>query len=354
MKVAVIGTVGLPARYGGFETLVENLVKNISDDNLPYDVSVYCSGKIYPDRQNTYMSAKLIYLPFNANGPQSVIYDYFSLLSAMWRADIILLLGVSGATILPLVRALSSVKIITNIDGLEWQREKWRGVSKWFLKISEAFAVRFSHNVVADNSAIADYVRNKYDVVPSFIAYGGDHASLRPSKSITPHDLDLDFPYAFALCRIEPENNVHLILEAFSQCQTRLIFIGNWQASEYGQDLHKRYCSNSNLRLLDPVYDAELLWVYRNSCFVYIHGHSAGGTNPSLVEMMHFAKPVIAFDCIYNRATMENKGSYFENSSELIQQVESLENAPDLDMQEIAKRRYTWKLVTQQYVSLLK
>jgi glycosyltransferase involved in cell wall biosynthesis len=114
-------------------------------------------------------------------------------------------------------------------------------------------------------------------------------------------------PYACKVCRIEPENNVHVVLDAFSKLPRHtLVFIGNWNNSEYGRALREKYKDNTNMHLLDPIYDQRTLDVIRGNCFLYIHGHSAGGTNPSLVEAMYLGLPVIAFDVSYNRTTTDN------------------------------------------------
>ena len=159
MKLAIIGTVGVPASYGGFETLVEHI---IGDDENQY--TVYCSGKHYSDRISGYKGAKLVYIPLKANGAMSVIYDLASILHALiYGHRQFLILGTSGAIVIPLLAVLwPSVRTVTNIDGIEWRREKWQGLAKRFLKFSEYLAVKHSTTVVADNQAIADYVRSAY------------------------------------------------------------------------------------------------------------------------------------------------------------------------------------------------
>jgi glycosyltransferase involved in cell wall biosynthesis len=356
-RLAIIGTVGLPANYGGFETLVENLVQFHSGHSLPEHVTVYCSSKTYPDKPSTYLSAQLRYVALNANGVQSVLYDVLSLVSALWhRSDVILLLGVSGAMALPIVRLLSSARIITNIDGIEWRREKWQGVAKSFLRFSEKMAVRYSHAVIADNGAIAEYVKQTYGVNSHVIAYGGDHAVAVDAVAVDEYSLPKH--YAFSVCRIEPENNVHVIVEVFSKLIAQpLVIVGNWDNSEYGRDVRARYSAFKHLFLLDSIYDIGKLKTLRSQATFYVHGHSAGGTNPSLVEAMHFGKAVLAFDCDYNRSTTENKALYFGTSTELQQTLLSM-NQLDLDrvgveMLEVAQRRYTWNIVAEQYFSLL-
>lgn len=342
--IAIIGTVGVPACYGGFETLVDNL---LDEKTAEENITVYCSSKSYVDQPSFYKNAILKYIPLHANGIQSVPYDIWSICHAVYkRTDSILLLGVSGAICLPIIRLFSKAKIVTNIDGLEWRRHKWGTLAKKFLKFSEKIAVKYSDVIVADNQAIADYVQAEYGVISEVIAYGGDHAVVDELSSE-------DEGYALALCRIEPENNVELILNSFSQTDKELQFIGNWDNSIFGKEMKTKYSRYNNIKIVDPIYDISELFKIRTNCSLYVHGHSAGGTNPSLVEMMHFSKPITAFDCNYNRASTENKASYFSDQAELVEQIKAnsfISNGAK--MLEIAKRRYTWDIVKKQYFSL--
>jgi len=346
MKVSIIGTVGVPACYGGFETLVENLLcKNERDKHI----SIYCSSKVYPNKPAQYENAKLVYIPLNANGAQSILYDIWSLCHAVYKGtDNILLLGVSGAICLPFICLFSKVRIVTNIDGLEWKRDKWNKWIKMFLKYSEKLAVKYSDVVVADNKAISDYVKVEYGIESETIAYGGDHAVIT--------DLNLsDAGYALALCRIEPENNVEMVLDSFSETNKKLMFIGNWDNSDFGREMKAKYQCYENIDIIDPIYEIEVLFEIRQKCSFYVHGHSAGGTNPSLVEMMHFGKAILAFDCNYNRASTEDNAQFFENTDELIQLINSSISPKNAsNMKEIAERRYTWEIVKQQYFNLFK
>lgn len=357
-KVSILGTVGVPANYGGFETLAENLVKYHYTTSLSGPVTVYCSSRSYPSRERSFLLAQLKYVPLNANGAQSIPYDIISLVSAVWhRSEVILLLGVSGAIVLPLIRLISSARIITNIDGIEWRREKWQGMAKWFLRFSEKMAVRFSHEVIADNGAIADYVKCTYGVDSHVIAYGGDHAVSVEGAPVDEYGLPES--YAFSVCRIEPENNVHMVLEAFAKLDSlALVMVGNWNKSEYGRAVRERFSTCKNILSLDSIYDLGKLKTLRARAMFYVHGHSAGGTNPSLVEAMHFGKAVLAYDCSYNRSTTENKALFFKNSEELMRLMQTIELSEvervGRDMLEIATRRYTWGVVGKQYFLLLK
>ena len=355
--ITIVGTVGVPASYGGFETLAENLAK-YHDAVLPNtSLTIYCSSASYTFKAPSYLSAQLKYVPLNANGPQSILYDIFSLVSAMWnRNEVILLLGVSGAIVLPLVRLLSCARIITNVDGIEWRRDKWQGLAKWFLRFSEKMAVRFSHEVIADNGGIANYVKQTYGVDAHVIAYGGDHAMA--VEAVAVDEFSLPEKFAFCVCRIEPENNVHMVLKAFAALKSHaLVMVGNWNNSDYGRTLREKYVAHSHIFLLDPIYDLGKLKTLRSQAAHYVHGHSAGGTNPSLVEAMHFGKPVLAFDCNFNRSTTEDRAFFFKTSAALAHLMETMDETEServgRHMLEIAQRRYTWRIVAQQYFALL-
>lgn len=351
-RVSILGTVGVPARYGGFETLADNLVSYAYKKNLGVSLAVYCSGKSKGETE--YLGAKLRFVPVKANGVSSILYDALCLVHALLKKDdCVVVLGVSGAFFIPIYRLFSNAKIITNIDGIEWKRDKWNGFAKWFLKISEKIAVNFSHSVIADNQAIADYVKLVYQKKCEVIPYGGDHVLVEAENGRWGA---LPDRYCLGLCRIEPENNVELILRAFSLLLNKnIVFIGNWSASEYGASLKLKYGNLSNVHLLDPIYDQSKLSVIRSNADCYIHGHSAGGTNPSLVEMMHFELPVIAFDCSFNRYTTDNEALYFNNEKGLGEQIVALDGLTDLGaaMRSIALERYTWDIVGKQYFSLI-
>ncbi|MGU5630001.1 DUF1972 domain-containing protein [Aeromonas caviae] len=351
-KVSVLGTVGIPACYGGFESLVQNLV-DYQSEHVEYHV--FCSSLAYNEKRYNYKNAKLIFLPIKANGIYSIPYDILSLFINLWRRpDVTLILGVSGCFFLPIYRLFSSSRIVTNIDGLEWRRDKWGYFAKAFLKFSERLAVSFSDVIVSDNQAIADYVYEEYGIVSKVVAYGGDHAIL-PEKKIPSDKND----FFLALCRIEPENNVAMILDAFSNSQQKLRFVGNWDASAYGRELKSRFAKYkySNIEIIDPVYDVGTLFELRSQCKGYVHGHSAGGTNPSLVEAMQFGMPIYAFDCIFNRHTTNNSALYFRDKDELHQLITISDNGAvgsGIKMKNIAIEKYQWRGVVAQYESLFK
>lgn len=356
-KLAIVGIVGVPANYGGFETLVDNLL-----DSLPtfFEVTVYCESKAYPEKLASYKGANLVYINKKANGAQSIIYDIVCLLKSYRKFEYVLLLGVSGAVILPFLKPFASAKIITHIDGLEWKRDKWGWFAKLFLKFSEFLAVKYSHGIIADNKHIQEYVDQEYQKDSYLIAYGANHVSPVLVQEYLKKYAFLSSPYVFTVCRIEPENNVEMQLKAFKECEIGMpyVVVGNWNANEYGMKLYQTYSKVENIILYNPIYEMEELNVLRSNSFFYLHGHSAGGTNPSLVEAMYLGLPVIAFGVNYNRETTFGKALYFNSFEELKELLLNirLHDRAQLthDLSKLAKKNYSWKAITKKYVKMFK
>ncbi len=349
-KVAIIGTKGIPADYGGFETLAQCLT-----DDKSVEYTVFCSSKDLSVKLSEYNGAKLRYIPLRANGFQSIPYDICSLICALKGYDVVLVLGVSGAIFLPIFRLLSKSRVVVNIDGLEHRRDKWNTLTRLFLKFSERLAVYNSDCVVADNKGIADYVVSEYGITPQTIAYGGDHAIRSVSEDNINKTLD-DYKvkrngFSLSICRIEPENNCHITLQAAAITGERLLFIGNWNRSEYGQNLRAKYSQYPNITLADPVYNLDTLYALRVSAARYIHGHSAGGTNPSLVEAMFFGCQIFAYDVVYNRETTANMAEYFTDVPSLATLLNS-EPKPAPQLYKIAQSRYCWDTIRSLYKHL--
>lgn len=357
-KVAIIGSTGVPAKYGGFETLAHQLVINLEDKS---ELSVYCSAKLFPEeeRQTHFHGAELHYVPLNGNGWQSIVYDIYSILHALTYADVLLILGVPGAIILPFVKLFSRKKIIVHLDGLEWKRDKWNKAAQLFLKFSESIAARFSDEIIADNQALYEYVEQTYNKDARVIAYGGDH-TFQDLMEVEAFEKLYPFTvcnYAFSVCRIEPENNTHLILEAFSEQETyELIFVGNWLHSDYSRKLYERYKHLDHIHLVLPIYDNTILDRFKEKAKLYIHGHSAGGTNPSLVEAMYAKMPVIAFDVNFNRYSTFGQAEYFSSKEELKEIVSSISESDMLKnaarMKKSADSKYKWSIIADNYLRM--
>ena len=354
--IAIVGIQGVPAQYGGFETLVENII----GENCPPDVvyTVFCSAKDYGrlERRDTYKGAKLKYVKgLYANGAQSTLYDMVSMMRCVRGYDAVVVLGVSGCLFLPLFRLFYHKRLIVNIDGLEHRRAKWGRFARWFLRKSEAMAVRCADVTVVDNKGIQDYVTATYGKPSTLIAYGGDHVMREVSEERQEEILKTFHlkknGYVLSICRIEPENNCHMTLEACAQSGQELVFVGNWKHNHYGMALKAQYGTAANIHLVDSEYDLDRLYALRNNAAAYIHGHSAGGTNPSLVEAMFFGRPILAYDVVYNRETTNGAAYYYNVAADL----QALLDRKDLDgtpMRRMAQERYTWKHIAQAYEAL--
>lgn len=357
-RIAIIGTAGIPARYGGFETLAQHLVDHLGDR---YQFTVYCSKFMYDKKEREALRngpVRLVYIPLSANGKSSILYDMIAMFHALFYADTLLVLGVSGTSFVPFIRLFSRKKIIVNIDGIEWKRAKWNSLARAFLRFSERLAMKYAHACIADNKVIQDYTVERYGKKAILAEYGADHVAPQPFDNNVRHNYPfLHAPYAFTVCRIEPENNIHMILEAFAKAGGKhLVVVGNWNNSAYGKALYAKYSGMETIHLLQPIYEAKTLNMLRSNCHVYIHGHSAGGTNPSLVEAMYLGLPILAFDVNYNRETTHNKAFYYRDAEGLSALLSTLKiqdlMGNRIVMKEIAEANYTWRQIAGKYVFL--
>jgi len=352
-KVAIIGTNGLPAKYGGFETLANYLVENLSKE---YDLTVYCSKLVKNEKLTEYKGAKLKHFPLSANGMEGILYDIVTIIHAFFTSDTLLILGSSGTIILPL-NYLFRKRIVFNFGGLDWQREKWNLFAKKFLKLSETLGVKFAEKTIVDNSVFGEYVKSEYGKDSYLIEYGGDHV-IPSNNSVVLNKYNLGGKkYFLSVSRAQEDNNIHLLLEAFKLDRNKdLAIISNWNTSEYGRRLKEEYSNIDNIEIIDAVYNQNELDAIRSQAYCYIHTHSACGSAPSLIEAMSLGLPIISFDVEANRSTTENKAIYFKDVAELTKILSTLKDE-ELDIlksisKEIADRRYKWAIISKKYSEL--
>lgn len=355
-KVAIIGTNGIPAKYGGFETLTEYLSKYL---NQEFDLTVYCAKTPKEKRLKSINNTKLVYIPLKANGWQSIIYDAISIIHAFIRNDVLVILGFSGVFAFPF-KIFFRKKIVFNIGGVEWKKVRGKKSfgklevisKKWFEKI----CIYYSDVVIADNQVIWDYVKTTYGIDSILAEYGGNHAIYKP---INEH-LKIKYPFLSAkydvtVSRAQEDMNIHLIIDAYKKTPERnLVVVSNWETSEYGRNLKQENKNKfSNIFLEDAIYNVDELNAIRSNAEIYIHSHSLCGTAPSLTEAMFLKLPIICFDVNTNRASTENNSIYFSNSESLVLELKSLDqnNIQQLGerMYEIAQRRYNWERIVNLY-----
>ena len=356
-KVALIGTNGIPAHYGGIETLAEYLARDLSQD---YELYCYCSKTPKQKQLDTYRNTKLIYLPLKANGWQSLLYDGWSILHSMWKHDVLVVLGCSCPFVMPF-KALKKEGIVYNsIGGREVDKVRgWKPLGKLELAIKKTFgrwAVNNSDFVIIDNAANVGLFESRYGFKPILAEYGGDHAQTEP---VTP-GMKAKYPflegqYDVTVSRAQEDMNIHMVIDAYKQVPERtVVIISNWQKSKYGQKLYAENAGKyPNVILQSAIYDQKELNTIRGNAALYLHTHSMCGTAPSLVEAMYLGLPIICFNVPTNLETTEHKSLYFESVPELVDVIKGLD-VPILerlkaDLHEIALRRYNWRRISDIY-----
>ena len=352
MKIGFIGTRGIPASYGGYETFVQELAPFLVVKGI--ECIVYCDRDSFD--KPVYKGVHLKYL--NITKSESPLKYYFkSLKQAAKECDILYVAGTGGALFYSLFKSKKSI-IITNTDGIEHRRDKWSFAKKLFIKILEFFAVKFSDYIVADSIGIKKYLLNRYKVKSDKIIqleYGAYLNNYKNIDVLREYGIEHN-KYYLVVSRLEPENNVHLMIEGYllSSQNIPLIIIGNLQENSYVNKLLSK--ASDNIRFLGGVYDANKLNAIRFSCFAHIHGHSVGGTNPSLLEALGSSNIIIAHDNIFNREVAGNSMYYFNCPTELnfvFQELQLLNSSEKNELSEISQNRikeyYNWDSIRIRY-----
>jgi glycosyltransferase involved in cell wall biosynthesis len=359
MKIAILGARGIPARYGGFETFAERLAIGLT--RRGFDVTVFCEGE---ERQHagTFHGVKLRYHSSPSLGPlQTIIYDLKCLWSARTGFDVVYMLGYGVAPFCAIPRLWRTIVWI-NPDGVEWARAKWNPIAKLYFRWMEWFTVRIPSRVIADARAIAAHLERRHGKMRacSVIPYGCEIVEIRPDPAVLWRWGLKPDEYFLVVCRLEPENHVLQTLQAFrkSHSSRRLVVIGNHEApTSYVSEL--RSIDDSRIHMLGTVYDATALTALRRGAFAYIHGHSVGGTNPSLLEAMGCGNLILAHDNPFNRETLGGEGLYFDTVDQLAETIDAVEvrseelNRLRVGAQQRARRAYSWEGVVEQYAVLL-
>lgn len=348
----IIGIVGVPGRYGGFETLVDHLLDSAELRRI--GVIVYCEATVVKEQTGVYKGAKLSPLRWKANGWQSIIHDTVALWWASRRGGVILVLGTSATFWLPLLRRLFKRNCyIVNMAGLEWSRSKWGPLAKLVLRYNEATAARYAHKFIADNQGLVDYILETYGRRADLITYGGDQfISVTADLSVF-NEYSLPIVYDFAMARAQVDNNIEMIIQAYILQGSTLVFVSNWDSNEYGRSIRERYKGIPNLHLIGPIYEVSKVKALHDRVRLYVHGHSAGGTNPALVEAMWAGLPTVAFDVSFNRYTTFNQAFYFSSCRQLGNVLDSISNHSlercGKTMRRIAEEQYRWQAIRSAY-----
>ena len=314
MKVAILGSRGIPNRYGGFEELAEKLAVGLA--NRGHEIIVY-NPSDHPIKGWQHPGVKLV-RRFNPEGVMGsagqFIYDLGASLDTRFKKpDIILQLGYTSSSIWLWVLPDKSW-VVTNMDGLEWKRSKY---SKWvqrFLLQAEKWAAKHSHLLVADNPEIEHYLHEKYANQVVHIPYGADIPRNPGTDSLAEYGVEAG-AYNLLIARMEPENHIEEIVAGHVSSNTMdtLLVVGNTN-NRYGRKLLRKYRSSAKVKFLQGIYDKNVLNELRFHANYYFHGHSVGGTNPSLLEAMACSCVIVAHDNAFNRSVLKNHAWYFKNA----------------------------------------
>lgn len=358
LKIAMIGTRGVPANYGGFETCVEELGRRLVEKG--HQVTVYCRKSYYLEKPDTHLGMSLVYI---SNIPKKSLdtlsHTFLSVCHSLTKDyDVLMVFNAANSPTLFLARFLGR-KIAINTDGLEWKRGKWGPVARRYYKVSEWLATKLANRIVADSRGIQDYYLEKYRVDSSFIAYGAPVCKSTKPEILKTFGLKKG-DYFLQITRFEPENNPLLSIQAYRKLDTskKLVLVGG---VPYESGYSRAIADEADERVILPgfIYDKEILNELWCNCFAYVHGNEVGGTNPALLQTMGSGCFTIAIDVPFSHDVLSDCGIFYEKSIEslalkmkwAIQNEENLGSFKEKAMERI-KTHYTWDKVADGYESL--
>src|SRR5687768_10185133 len=357
MKIGIIGTRGIPNQYGGFEQFAEFVSPELV--RRGHDVYVYNSSR-HPYAESEWRGVKII----TKNDPENKIgtagqfsYDLNCILDARTQNfDIIVQLGYTSSSIWSFLFPKKSI-VITNMDGLEWKRSKYSGNVQRFLKKAEKWAALKSDHLIADSKGMQEYLLSEYDKSSSFIPYGANLVIQTKEDILAEKGLG-KFNYNLVIARMEPENNIETIIIGHQQSniQKPLIIIGNY-TNKFGSYLKQKY-SSKKIQFWGAVYDLDTLNTLRFFSYLYFHGHSVGGTNPSLLEAMASYSLIVAHDNIFNKAILEKDAFYFNSEKEISELLNRDINRSEYEFMiknnaDKIQQQYSWKHIIDLFENLL-
>ena len=360
MKIAILGTRGIPNNYGGFEQCAEYLSVGLVAKG--HDVCIY-NPDFHSYTENSYKGVKIIRKTSLQHlfgvSVSNFIYDYLCLKDAVKKDfDIILELGLITSSLSIIFCRHRGKIIITNLDGLEWKRSKWGKIVQKITKTLEKYGVMFSDYLIADNIGIQKYILEEYGRESEMIAYGTERIKKPNIEYLKKYDLEKN-NYLLSVARLEPENNLEMMFDAYSKSkiQTPYFLVGN-HSTPYGNFLKDKY-RDSGIVFLGEIFNKDHLDNIRFYSKYYLHGHSVGGTNPALLEAMAAKTFIFSHDNRFNKSVIENNAFYFLNSDELVcllENEELLNHKESFVLNNLKKidTVYKWEIVVNEYEAYFK
>lgn len=357
LTIAMIGTRGIPANYGGFETAVEEVGRRLVERG--HDVLVYSRGESAPSE---YLGMRRVRLPaMRRKWLETLSHTGLSVLRSVTRdrPDVAFVFNAANSPFLSMLRA-RRIPIALHMDGLEWKRAKWGPTGRHYYRAAEELGVRWADALIADAPGIADYYRAEFDVPTELIRYGAKITEDEPSDGVRALGLEPG-EYHLVVARFEPENHVLEAVEGYhrSGAEHPLVVVGSAPYSaEYTRQIEQLAENDPRIRLLGGVWDQDLLDALYFHALTYVHGHSVGGTNPSLLRSIGAGTGVIAFDVDFNREIVEDHGRYFSSADDVCAAVEDAEREVErvvtggAALRERARRDFDWDAVAAEYEDL--
>jgi len=354
LRIAILGTRGIPNCYGGFEQLTEHLAPGLVQAG--HAVTVYNSHN-HPYRNDEWKGVRIrhCYDPeYLLGSAGQFIYDLNCLMDARKeKYDVILQLGYTSSSVWGFLFPRESA-VIYNLDGLEWKRTKYSLLARRFLLYAEKLAVRFSHFTIADSRIIQSYFRYKHGIGSEYIPYGAVAPTGTDMQTLSEFGVSPD-NYFLLIARMEPENNVEMILEGFcmSNSGKKFLVIGN-TVNQYGRRLVHKFRHNDRIIFTGGIFDSGKLHDLKSASCLYFHGHSTGGTNPSLLEAMASRAMIAAHDNAFNREVLEQNALYFSSVSDIAGIIESFNRGPREETMirnnfQVILRKYNWPMIIERY-----
>lgn len=357
MKIAILGTRGIPNHYGGFEQCAEYLALGLVKRG--FEVVVYNSHN-HPYQEKVWNGVQIVhcYDPEHKLGTAGqFIYDLNCILNVRKQnCDIILQLGYTSSSIWGWLMPKNAI-ITTNMDGLEWKRTKYSEKVKKFLRYAESLGVKYSDHLISDSIGIQDYLQETYKVSSVYIAYGAtlfqnNNVTILDRYNLEPHEYDM------LIARLEPENSIEIILDGVAKVNLSRPFlvIGN-HGTTYGNYLKNKFSSSSQIQFIGGIYNIDILNNLRYYSNIYFHGHTVGGTNPSLLEAMASNSLICANDNNFNRYILGNDAIYFNNADQVSDHLLSIKYSDDKYQFMLSENRkkisdiYEWELIVDKYAA---
>jgi len=354
LRVAILGTRGIPNHYGGFEHISEYVSEGLVKRG--HSVTVYNSHN-HPYKEAAWNGVRIrhCYDPeYLIGAAGQFVYDFNCLMDARKRKfDVILIMGYTSSSVWGRLYPSKST-IITNMDGLEWKRSKYSPKVQQFLKYAEHLAVKYSKFYISDSLVIKSYLADKYKVDSCYIPYGADLFSEEEREQVSKSDA-MKEDYFLLMARMEPENNIETILDGFnnSNSQKKFKVLGD-TSNRFGQFITHKFKNDNRIEFKGSIFDTAKVRAMQNNSYLYFHGHSVGGTNPSLLEAMASEALIAAHNNPFNKSVLSTDAFYFSDANDvrsLVENVQRHETEKTMVNNNLRKIKYqfNWERVIDQY-----